>query len=164
MENELTTKFIELWYRYFNAADLPLTFYHTDQTDDAERVPAPSAHTSMIGVLAKVRNGASLRFESDSIGCHGGKRYSGFTDKINPQVEYILSCDIPEKLEGERYKKTPEIVREMVRIEAKFVAPARTIVFKRFDMMRNQTIRTLLSFLRIPMCFPASLLLQTMRN
>ncbi len=91
----------------------------------------------MIGVLARVRKGVSLHFESDSIGCRGGKRYSGFTDALSPQFEYFLSCGIPGKLEGERYKKTPEIVREMVRIQSKFVAPARFIVFKRFDMLEE---------------------------
>lgn len=28
-----------------------------------------------------------------------------------PNFEYFLSCGIPGKLEGERYKKTPELVR-----------------------------------------------------
>jgi uncharacterized protein (DUF169 family) len=137
MDKVLKTKFIELWSRYFNAAELPLTFYYTDQIENSERVTTPSAHMCMIGVLARVRKGVSLHFEADSIGCLGGKRYSGFTDEISPQFEYFLSCGIPDKLEGERYKKTPEIVREMVRKQPKFVAPARAIVFKRFDMLEE---------------------------
>jgi len=137
MDKAVKTKFVELWNRYFNAAELPLAFYYTDQTGDAERVSTPSAHMCMIGVLARVRKGVALYFESDSIGCRGGKRYSGFTDEISPQFEYFLSCGIPDKLEGERYKKTPEIVRQMVRMQPKFVAPAHTIVFKRFDMLEE---------------------------
>jgi len=29
-----------------------------------------------------------------------------------PHFEYFLSCGIPGKLEGERYKKSPELVKE----------------------------------------------------
>ena len=135
MDKALKTKFIELWSRYFNAAELPLAFYYTDQADDTERVPAPSAHMCMIGVLARARKGVSLRFDADSIGCRGGKRYTGFAEEISPQFEYFLSCGIPGKLEGERYKKSPEIVRELVRTQPKFAAPARAIIFKRFDLL-----------------------------
>ncbi len=41
MDKALKAKFVEQWSRYFNAAELPLAFYYTDQTDDAELVPAP---------------------------------------------------------------------------------------------------------------------------
>lgn len=52
-----------------------------------------------------------------------------------PEFEYFLSCGIPGKLEGERYKKSPEIVREMVKNSPDFRAPAGFIVFKRWDML-----------------------------
>ena len=65
MDKALKTKFVELWSRYFNAAELPLAFYYTDQADDTDRVPSPSAHMCMIGVLAKARKGASLHFDAD---------------------------------------------------------------------------------------------------
>ncbi len=73
----------------------------------------------------------------DSIGCGGGKRYAGFSDETGPTFEYFLSCGIPGKLEGERYKKSPEIVREMMRMAPKFKAPAPLIVFKRFDALET---------------------------
>jgi uncharacterized protein (DUF169 family) len=95
MDKALKAKFIELWIRYFNAAELPLAFYYSDQADNADRVPSPSAHICMIGVLARARKGASLYFDADSIGCRGGKRYTGFTEEIIPQFEHFLSCGIP---------------------------------------------------------------------
>jgi hypothetical protein len=82
----------------------------------------------MIGVLAKVRKGASLSFDVDSIGCGGGKRYTGFTQDISPTFEYFLSCGIPGKLEGERYKKSLELVKEMLKIVPQI---------KRFDMLEQ---------------------------
>ncbi len=44
---------------------------------------------------------------------------------------------VPGKLEGERYKKSPEIVKELMKIVPKFKAPARQIVFKRFDKLEE---------------------------
>ncbi len=131
----MKTMFIESWKRHFNDAELPLAFYYTGKPHGAEAVSTPSAHQCMIGVLARARKGTPLCFEADSIGCGGGKRYSGFSDEISPTFEYFLSCGMPGKFEGERYKKTPEIVREMMKITPKFKAPAPYIVFKRFDLL-----------------------------
>ncbi len=52
-----------------------------------------------------------------------------------PNFEYFLSCGIPRKLEGERYEKSPEIVRELIKNSPHFNAPARFIIFKRWDML-----------------------------
>ena len=76
-------------------------------------------------------------FDVNSVGCSGGKRYFGFTEEIMPNFEYFLSCGIPGKLEGERYKKTPELVKETMKHSTAFKAPARFIVFKRWDMLEK---------------------------
>jgi hypothetical protein len=52
-----------------------------------------------------------------------------------PNFEYFLSYGIPGKLEGERYKKTTELVREHMKHQTQFKAPARYIIFKRWDSM-----------------------------
>ncbi len=135
MDVNVKTAFIASWTRYFNSAELPLAFYYTDQKDQADLLPAPSAHQCMIGVLARARKGVPLCFGANSIGCGGGRRYSGFSDEISPTFEYFLSCGMPGKFEGERYKKTPQIVREMLKIAPRFKAPAQYIVFKRFDLL-----------------------------
>ena len=54
-----------------------------------------------------------------------------------PDFEYFLSCGIPGKLEGERYKKTPEMVKETMEDWPVFKAPARFIVFKRWDKLEE---------------------------
>jgi hypothetical protein len=55
-----------------------------------------------------------------------------------PKFEYFLSCGIPGELEGERYKKTPELVREVMEHAPVFKAPARFAVFKRWDMLQEK--------------------------
>ncbi len=137
MDMAMKARFLESWNRHFSGAELPISFYYTDRDDAAERASTPSAHRCMIGMLTTVRKGGSLCFDVDSIGCGGGKRYTGFTREISPTFEYFLSCGIPGKLEGERYKKSPELVKEMLKLVPQFTAPARFIVFKRFDMLEQ---------------------------
>ncbi len=130
-------KFTALWKRYFNDAELPIVFYYTDKAGNVDLVKAGSVPRCVIGALSKVLEGHSLRFNAGSIGCPGGKRYLGFTEKIMPDFEYFLSCGIPGKLEGERYKKTPVLVRESMKYSTIFKAPSRFIVFKRWDMIEE---------------------------
>ena len=117
-------KFSTLWKKYFNEAELPIVFYYTDEEGHVDLVKAGSVPRCVIGALSKVLEGSSLRFNADSIGCLGGRRYLGFTEKIMPNFEYFLSCGIPGKMEGERYKKSPELVKEIVKNWPNFKAPA----------------------------------------
>lgn len=137
MDMELKQQFAERWERYFDGADLPITFYYTDRENAAEPATVPSGHQCVIGSLARVRKGRSLRFDVDSVGCFGGKRYFGFTETAMPKLDYFLSCGIPGEMEGERYKKTPEIARAAIEAMPEFSAPARYIVFKRWDMLEE---------------------------
>jgi hypothetical protein len=41
----------------------------------------------------------------------GGKRYTGLTRDISPAFDYCLPCGIPGESEGERYKKSLELVK-----------------------------------------------------
>jgi len=134
---ELKEKFLTQWKKYFNGADLPITFYYKKGADEDEIVQPNKGRSCIICELQKVRQGTTLCFNVDSIGCPGGKRYLGFTDKIMPNFEYFLSCGIPGKLEGERYKKTPDIVKEMMKMAPVFKAPSDYIVFKRWDKLEE---------------------------
>ena len=137
MDSGFKERFMKLWRKYFNGAELPITFYYTNEQGRAELVKAPTTQQCLIGVLSRVRSGQSLCFEGESIGCGGGKRYTGFTQEIMLNFEYFLSCGIPGELEGERYKKSPELVREAMRRMPEFKAPARFIVFKRWDSLEE---------------------------
>lgn len=137
MDIKLKDKFIELWKKYFNGAELPITFYYTGEEGHAELVKPGSVPRCVIGALSNVRKGKSLCFDIGSVGCFGGKRYLGFAEKIRPDFEYFLSCGIPGELEGERYKKSPELVRELVKNSPVFKAPAQYVVFKRWDKLEE---------------------------
>jgi len=65
-------------------------------------------------------------------------RYSGFPLEYNPDFKYFLSCGIPGKLEGERYKKTPELVEQYIKDVHVPPAEGKYIVFKRWDKLDGE--------------------------
>jgi uncharacterized protein (DUF169 family) len=135
MDAATKDKFIQRWNKYFPGADLPVTFYYTDEPRGAE---APDHHRCFIAQLAAVREGRPVAFDVDSVLCSGGKRYLGFSQTLMPNFEYFLSCGIPGKLEGERYKKSPQLVNELMKKAPEFVAPAPYVVFKRWDRLEPE--------------------------
>lgn len=150
MDLRMKEDFQERWRKYFGEAELPLTFWYADQPGAAEAVEPPKDHRCFLADLKKVREGASVRFDRATVGCSGGKRYLGFTHDVMPNFEYFLSCGIPGKLEGERYKKTPELVKEFDRRSPTFEAPARYVVFKRWDALAGDDEPAAVVFLAPP--------------
>jgi uncharacterized protein (DUF169 family) len=150
MNLQVRDRFLEGWERYFGAAELPITFYYTDAEGRGERHLPAHGHECVLAPLAKVRHGRSLQLDLDSVGCWGGKRYLGFSQAISPTFDYFLSCGIPGKVEGERYKQSPELVREYVRNTPGLVAPARSIVFKRWDRLEAEDTPAVVIFFARP--------------
>ncbi len=137
MDTRIKMKFFLLWKEYFDDAELPITFYYTNEEGHAELVKPDSVPRCVIEALSSVRKGRAFCFNADSIGCLGGKRYLGFTENISPNFEYFLSCGIPGKVRGEHYKKSPDLVEQVMKYAPAFKAPARFIVFKRWDMLEK---------------------------
>ena len=151
MDIKFKEDFIVLWKRFFGEAELPIAFYYTDEEGHAELVkPGTIARRCVIAALSLVRKGRALCFDAESIGCFGGQKYLGFREAEEPDIEYFLSCGIPGKVEGERYKKTPEIAAETVKLMPSFKAPARFIVFKRWDSLNESDEPDVVIFFACP--------------
>ncbi len=133
----LKEEFLVKWEKYFGKKELPITFFYTNDNDRATPVKASKEWRCLICDLAQVRKGRSILLKKDTIGCDGAKRYLGFLQEQSPDLEYFLSCGIPGKVEGIRYKKSPEIVRDQSRFLPAYEAPAEYIVFKRWDKLEN---------------------------
>jgi uncharacterized protein (DUF169 family) len=133
MNIEIRDHFIQQWKKYFNSADLPITFYYTDDPGNATVMPSAGKWNCLICELQRVRSGQSLAFSSGSLKCGGAKRYLGFADKIRPNFEYFLSCGIENEMEGERYIQTPELVVELMKNQKNLSIQGKYIVFKRWD-------------------------------
>lgn len=130
---QLKDGFLERWAKYFPGADLPVVFYYTDDPGEVRAAGEPKGWRCFIGALAKTRSGEPLAFDNAAVTCRGGKRYLGFTSELFPKFDYFLSCGLDGEVEGERYKKTPELVRQLMYGFEDLPAPARYIVFKRWD-------------------------------
>ena len=135
MKPGLREKFMESWDRYFPETELPIAFYYADDAQSLKPYRISENRHCFIGDLQAVRQGQTLCFDTKSLACFGAKRYLGFTQNLMPNFEYFLSCGIPGKLEGERYKKTPELVKELLNVVPSFAAPAKYIIFKRWDSL-----------------------------
>ncbi|MBM4018077.1 MAG: hypothetical protein FJ288_07065 [Planctomycetes bacterium] len=149
MHAELRDRFTALWQKYFPGAELPLAFYYTDGAPPADARPRGLA-PCVIANLGRVREGRTLALDTEAIGCPGGRRYLGFAQGLRPGLEHFLSCGIPGKMAGERYKKTPQLVLELLKHMPPMQAPARWIVFKRWDALADADEPAAVIFLARP--------------
>ena len=137
MDIKIRDHFIGQWKKYFNNADLPITFYYTDNPEESEIVPTEGKWNCIICQLQKVRSGQSLAFTAESVKCGGAKRYLGFADTIRPNFEYFLSCGIENEMEGERYIQSPKLVLDLMKKQKKLSINGKYIVFKRWDKLKE---------------------------
>lgn len=135
MIETIKEQFLAHWSAYVPGVSLPVIFYYSDNPTDAERVMPAEEWRCVIADLARVRRGKSLAFDVAALGCGGAKRFFGMSHELSPDFEYFLSCGIPGKREGIRYKKTPELVAISMAHQKLFDAPGKYIVFKRWDNM-----------------------------
>lgn len=148
MKSGLKEEFLKLWKKHFDGAELPIAFFYTEE--DSVPGPPAGADRCLIASLARVRQGRPTRFGRETIGCAGGRRYTGFSEALRPNFEYFLSCGLPGKMEGERYKKSPELVREIMAKGPRFKAPQPYIVFKRWDQLEAKDAPEVVVFFAPP--------------
>ena len=95
--------FITNYYEAFcKQAELPIAFWYSDQLEaETEKV-----NGCFFKYIQQVREGKIISLNAETIGCGGGKFYTGFTD----MPEYVPSfVSLKEK-----YKKTHEMVADFI--------------------------------------------------
>lgn len=124
---EITT-FIENYREAFGeSAELPIAFWYSDEE---------IGHTDKIGGcffkgMQAVRAGEVISLNAENIGCGGGKFYTGFTEMPQHVPDFVSL--------KEKYKKTPELVKEYVqeldipRTEKRWLHFARIDKLESFD-------------------------------
>lgn len=135
MDIQFLNHFISQWSKYFPTAMLPVAYYYTDQVSIEDTSASQVEDRCLIGNLKRVRQGFPFVYDVHTSGCSGGKRYSGFSHSLRPKFEYFLSCGIPGELEGERYKRDPDLVKQYLSQHPPFEAPGKFLVFKRWDRL-----------------------------
>jgi len=150
MKIEVRDQFIHQWKKYFNNADLPITFFYSDDPGNATLMPTSGKWTCIICQLQRVRSGQSLAFSAESVKCGGAKRFLGFAVQIRPDFEYFLSCGIENQMVGERYIRTPELVLELTKKQKKVKITGKYIVFKRWDTLEENDNPDVAIFFTVP--------------
>jgi hypothetical protein len=138
VDTQFTDFFTQRWKKYFANAELPIGYFYADQIREEDLRESTNEQRCLIGNLNRVRAGFSFVYSATAPGCTGGKRYSGFSGKLRPKFEYFLSCGIPGEMEGERYKKSPELVEQYLENHPPFQAPGKYLVFKRWDKLAKE--------------------------
>ncbi|NLD57658.1 MAG: DUF169 domain-containing protein [Methanomicrobiales archaeon] len=135
MDILLRDRFTELYRKYFPGAELPLALEYRNNPGTAEPVPPPGGWRCLICQIGRARNGTPLAFDAGSVTCGGGKRYSGFSREQAPNFRYFLSNGKEGVVDGERYKKSPEIVDAWEKNIPPFDAGGKRLVFTRWDQL-----------------------------
>jgi uncharacterized protein (DUF169 family) len=138
VKKQLIDSFLVKWRTYFGEAELPIVYYYADDITDDEPRGSAEGHRCIICNLSRAREGHTYVYDAKTPGCAGAKRYTGYSKKLRANFEYFLSCGIEGKLEGERYKKSPELVKELMKTQPPFEAPGKYLVFKRWDALTER--------------------------
>ncbi|MDO9254246.1 MAG: DUF169 domain-containing protein [Bacteroidales bacterium] len=150
MNELLKSDFISRWKKYFQNAPMPIALFYSDELHNAEPAKKNASHHCMIADITKVFNGQSLAFNNDNISCGGGLRYCGYSDTLRPNFEFFLSYGIEGKMEGERYKKDPETVLELMKNAPKLKAPATWLIAKPFEKLNTDDNPEIILFFVTP--------------
>ena len=135
MDERFRGRFVSLWAKYFGDADLPIAIFFSDE-EPAEGLTSTKGGQCIVELLPLAMKGKTLCFSSESRICGGARRYLGFTEEIiMPDFEYFLSYGVPGRLKGERYKKSPELVRDSMKFCPSFKAPNEFMIMRRWDKL-----------------------------
>jgi len=150
MDIAIKQQFLKHWQTYFPGAELPIVLSYTDEAPSSDTAPSKEEFHCLICDLASVRHGASRHFDVDTLPCGGARRYLGFEPEMRPNFPYFLSCGIPGEMEGERYKRSPELVEHYLESQPSFEAPARAVLFKRWDHLDGDDAPEIVIFFATP--------------
>ncbi|HNY03906.1 MAG TPA: DUF169 domain-containing protein [Bacteroidales bacterium] len=150
MDISFRNDFLNKWATCFGGCELPITFFYSDDPGGVALANVPAGRSCIVCELALVRKGHSLAWHTGSIGCTGARRYLGFSNQLRPDFEYFLSTGIEGRMEGEKYIKTPEMVRDMMASMPCIPALGKYIIFKRFDQLTPEDEPLAVSFFARP--------------
>lgn len=149
MDNRKKERFLQRWRRYFHETALPVVFFYTDREVDGISTEPSVGHRCIFADIRQALEGKIVVLKKETIGCFGGRRYLGFEGGFRADFEYFLSCG-KEGMEGERYKKSPELVKEIMKKLPSFRAPHPFMVFKRWDMVEEKDMPEVVIFFASP--------------
>ncbi len=135
MHMEIRERFMEAWEKYFPGSELPIACFYSNELNNVEfpNAPKPNAkgYTCIFSQIAPVRKGRDRAFNKENLGCFGSFLPFGFDFELTDDVKNYV-CNV------ERVKKSYEHLESMYEHRPPKQAPAKYIVFKRWDTLEEQ--------------------------
>ncbi len=150
MDLKLKDEFLVKWKKYFGETDLPFVFFYSKTKGDTPLFNSPPGWSCLICELAKVRKGESMAYNETNLKCGGARRYTGYSKEMRTNFEYFLSYGIPGEMEGERYLRTPEMVKKIMQEMKTIIADEQFLLFKRWDKLEEQDEPDAVIFITTP--------------
>jgi len=150
MKKEIIEGFTLGWNNYFNCIDFPFVVMFSNNKPEGKTVRLDHEKRCVCSTVYEAINGETLIFDEHSFGCLGGKRFAGFSDKLRPGFEYFLSCGIPGEIEGERYKKSPELVRDLLKERELLTTRGKYMIFKPWKSLDESDEPLIVIFMATP--------------
>lgn len=120
------------------APELPIVFWYSDAAiSEVEKI-----NGCFFKAMKQVRDGRVVSLTVDTIGCFGGKLYTGFAG-VSPHIPTFVSLK-------ERYKKTPEMVLDFIESLKIHRTGKRFLHFARVDKVDSFDGKEGLLFLATP--------------
>ena len=98
----------------------PIGFNYTDLEPKDAKTATKKSRVCIYPFLNRARKGEAVYFSREWKACRGGAFYLGFKKSLMKGIGHFLSQGIPGRIEGERFKKTPEL-GEAVSDEIEFI-------------------------------------------
>ena len=135
MNLEIKKHFLEKWEKHFPGSELPIACYYSNEINNVKFPNAPKSnprgYTCIFSQIAPVRKGRSRAFNMENLGCFGAFIPLGFDTRVTEEVKNYF-CKV------ERVKKTYDHVDSMYEHHPPKQAPAKYLVFKRWDTLEEQ--------------------------
>ena len=134
MNIEIKERFMEAWGKHFPGSELPIACFYSDELNNVEfpNAPKPNSkgYTCIFSRMAPVRRGRARAFNMENLGCFGAVLHLGFDTRVTEEVKNYI-CKV------ERIKKSNDHVDSMFEHHPPKQAPAKYLVFKRWDALEK---------------------------
>jgi uncharacterized protein (DUF169 family) len=111
-------------------SDSPIGFHYTADPPAGAMTVKQKSRVCIYPFLNQARRGKTVYFSREWKACRGGAFYLGYKKSLMKGIGHFISTGIPGRLEGERFKKTPELGDEVASSIEYIPADAEHIVFK----------------------------------
>ena len=134
MNLDIKERFMEAWEKHFHGRELPIACYYSNELNNVEfrNAPkhSPTGFTCIFSQIAPVRKGRARAFNLENLGCFGSFLPFGFDIRVTEDVKNYI-CNV------ERVKKSYDHVDSMYEHRPPKQAPAKYLVFKRWDTLEE---------------------------